>query len=58
MPRCAIDPELVRTFLEHTPLGRTGTPEDIVGPALLLASDLSRYVTGAIVMVDGSYRTI
>jgi len=27
-------------------------------PALLLASDLSRYVTGAIVMVDGSYRTI
>ena len=32
--------------------------EDIVGPAIFLASDLSAYVTGSIVMVDGGYRTI
>jgi NAD(P)-dependent dehydrogenase (short-subunit alcohol dehydrogenase family) len=51
-------PELVQIFLDHTPLGRTGKPEDIVGPALFLASDLSAYVTGAIVMADGGYRTI
>lgn len=50
--------ELVRTFLDHTPLGRAGKPEDIVGPALFLASDLSAYVTGSIVMADGGYRTI
>jgi 3-oxoacyl-[acyl-carrier protein] reductase len=51
-------PDLVRIFLEHTPLGRAGKPEDIVGPAIFLASDLSAYVTGAILMVDGGYRTI
>jgi len=54
----ANNPELIRIFLDHTPLGRTGKPEDIVGPALFLASDLSAYVTGAIVMADGGYRTI
>jgi 3-oxoacyl-[acyl-carrier protein] reductase len=52
------NPELVKVFLDHTPLGRAGKPEDIVGPAVFLASDLSAYVTGGIVMVDGGYRTI
>jgi len=54
----ANNPELVRIFLDHTPLGRAGRPEDIVGPALFLASDLSQYVTGTIVMADGGYRSI
>src|SRR5262245_50509334 len=52
------NPEVVKGFLEHTPLGRTGKPEDIVGPAVFLASDLSAYVTGTILMADGGYRTI
>jgi 3-oxoacyl-[acyl-carrier protein] reductase len=51
-------PELVKVFLDHTPLGRAGKPEDIVGPAIFLASDLSSYVTGAIVMADGGYRVV
>ncbi len=54
----AINPDLVRVFMDHTPLGRPGKPEDIVGPAIFLASDLSAYVSGSIVMVDGGYRTI
>src|SRR6516165_6005727 len=54
----ANDPGLVKIFIDHTPLGRAGQPEDIVGPALFLASDLSAYVTGTIVMADGGYRTI
>jgi 3-oxoacyl-[acyl-carrier protein] reductase len=54
----ASNPELVKVFLDHTPLGRAGKPEDIVGPAIFLASDLSAYVTGAIVMADGGYRAI
>jgi len=54
----ASKPELVKVFLDHTPLGRAGKAEDIVGPAIFLASDLSAYVTGTIVMVDGGYRTI
>lgn len=52
------NPELIKIFLDHTPLGRTGKPEDIVGPAIFLASDLSAYVTGTIVMADGGYRTL
>ena len=51
-------PEFVKVFMDHTPLGRAGTPDDIVGPAIFLASDLSAYVTGTIVMADGGYRTI
>src|SRR5262249_9060952 len=54
----ANNPELVKIFMDHTPLGRTGKPEDIVGPAIFLASDLSAYVTGAIIMADSGYRSI
>jgi NAD(P)-dependent dehydrogenase (short-subunit alcohol dehydrogenase family) len=54
----ASNPELAKVFVAHTPLGRAGSPEDIVGPAIFLASDMSAYVSGSIVMVDGGYRTI
>jgi NAD(P)-dependent dehydrogenase (short-subunit alcohol dehydrogenase family) len=54
----ANNPEAVKMFIDHTPLGRAGKPEDIVGPAIFLASDLSSYVTGSIVMADGGYRAI
>ena len=54
----ASNPELAKIFVDHTPLGRAGKPEDIVGPAIFLASDMSAYVTGSIVMADGGYRTI
>jgi NAD(P)-dependent dehydrogenase (short-subunit alcohol dehydrogenase family) len=54
----AKSPDLVKIFMDHTPLGRAGKPEDIVGPAIFLASDLSSYVTGSIVMADGGYRAI
>lgn len=54
----ATNKDLMRGYLEHTPLNRTGKPEDIVGPAIFLASDLSAYVTGTIVMADGGYRAI
>ena len=40
------------------PLGRPGTPDDIVGPAIFLASDLSAFVTGSIILADGGYRTV
>jgi 2-dehydro-3-deoxy-D-gluconate 5-dehydrogenase len=49
------DAERNRAILERTPLGRWGTPDDIVGPALFLASDAARFITGAVLAVDGGY---
>jgi len=37
----------------NVPLARIGTPEDLAGPAVFLASDDARYVTGSIVFSDG-----
>ncbi|GAB7128687.1 SDR family oxidoreductase [Silvimonas sp. JCM 19000] len=40
-------------FEKRIPLGRLGQPEDLVGPAVFLASDMAQYVTGAALLVDG-----
>jgi 3-oxoacyl-[acyl-carrier protein] reductase len=49
-------PEAARTALLSTlPLGRTGTPQDIAGIVLYLASDASAYVTGQTISVDGGF---
>ncbi len=42
-----------RRILDHTPLGRFGEPEDLVGPSLWLLSDAARFVHGATIVVDG-----
>jgi len=42
-------------ILAHVPMGRLGTPEDIVGAALWLLSDQARFVTGAVIPVDGGF---
>lgn len=44
-----------RTIIAHTPMGRYGAPEDLVGAAVWLASDASRFVTGIILPVDGGF---
>lgn len=54
----ANNPAMVEAVLRHTPLNRAGKPEDIAGPAVFLASDMSAYVTGCIVMADGGFRTV
>lgn len=40
-------------ILSKTPAGRWGTPEDLMGPAVFLASDASNFVNGHILYVDG-----
>ena len=45
----------ISRFMMHTPLGRTGKPEELVGPVIFLASQMSSYVTGVILPVDGGY---
>jgi len=41
--------------LAHTPMGRFGQPEELVGTLLYLLSDGSRFVTGTIIPVDGGF---
>lgn len=46
------------TILGRTPMARWGAPEDLVGPALFLASPAAGFVTGAILPVDGGYSAV
>lgn len=47
------DPTLEGRFLKGIPAGRLGEPRDIMGLAVLLASDASAWITGAIIPLDG-----
>ncbi len=49
----ALPPETVKQWRESIPLKRGGTPEDVANAVLFLASDLSAYVTGQVLHVDG-----
>lgn len=40
-------------IIAHTPMGRFGQPEDLIGPALLLLSDMGTFMHGTTVTVDG-----
>lgn len=51
--RMATDPTLKGRFLRGIPAGRLGHPNDIMGLAVLLASDASKWITGAIIPMDG-----
>jgi NAD(P)-dependent dehydrogenase (short-subunit alcohol dehydrogenase family) len=44
-----------KTIISHTPMGQFGKPEDLIGVALWLASDASRFVTGIVVPIDGGF---
>jgi NAD(P)-dependent dehydrogenase (short-subunit alcohol dehydrogenase family) len=46
-------PQMERGLLRHTPMGRFGQPEDIAQAVLYLASPLSQWVTGHLLVVDG-----
>jgi NAD(P)-dependent dehydrogenase (short-subunit alcohol dehydrogenase family) len=44
-----------KAFADRTALGRWGDPKELIGPALLLASDAGSYITGETLIVDGGY---
>ena len=42
-------------IISNTPMGKFGQPEDIQGTLLYLISDLSKFVTGVVIPVDGGF---
>ncbi|GHT04427.1 beta-ketoacyl-ACP reductase [Bacteroidia bacterium] len=53
----ALTDEIRAEWAKQIPLRRGGTPEDVANTALYLASDLSAYVTGQVIQVDGGMNT-
>ncbi len=49
------NPEMHKLWLEMTPMGRIGQPEEIASVVHFLASDAASLVTGAIIVADGGY---
>jgi NAD(P)-dependent dehydrogenase (short-subunit alcohol dehydrogenase family) len=44
-----------KTILAHTPIGRFGVPEDLLGAVLWLVSPASAFVTGTVIPIDGGF---
>ncbi len=53
----ALDEKTVQEWREAIPLKRGGTPEDVANLCLFLASDMSAYITGQTINVDGGMLT-
>jgi NAD(P)-dependent dehydrogenase (short-subunit alcohol dehydrogenase family) len=49
------NPEMEETWLENTPMGRLGRPEELRELVVYLGSDASSYMTGSTVVMDGGY---
>ena len=47
--------EMYRRWIDGTPMGRLGEPEEVASVILFLASDAASLMTGAVVMADGGY---
>ena len=47
--------ERTRQIIGHVPMARLGEPQEMVGAALWLVSDWARFVTGAVIPVDGGF---
>lgn len=52
----ALPESLIKPIIDSIPLGRMGEPEDIANACLYLASDMSSYISGAVIPVDGLSR--
>ena len=55
VPEAEKTPEREAAIIARTPLRRQGQPEEIAGTAIFLASEAARYISGAIIPVDGAY---
>jgi NAD(P)-dependent dehydrogenase (short-subunit alcohol dehydrogenase family) len=44
-----------KTIIDHTPMGRFGEPEELIGAVMWLLSDAAKFVTGIVVPIDGGF---
>jgi NAD(P)-dependent dehydrogenase (short-subunit alcohol dehydrogenase family) len=49
------DDKILDRFIKHIPLKRAGSPDDVAGLAVFLASDAAAYCSGGLYLVDGGY---
>ena len=49
------DPAIAEQAIQQTPMRRRGRVEEVVGPAIFLASDASSFMTGVVMPVDGGW---
>ena len=47
-----------QTIIDHTPMGRFGQPEELVGTVMWLLSDAAKLVTGIVVPIDGGFSAL
>ena len=52
-----LDPKVVQSWRDAIPLKRGGSPEDVANACVFLASDLSSYISGQVLQVDGGLLT-
>jgi len=44
-----------KSIISHTPMGKFGDPDDLIGTCIWLASDASKFVTGIVIPIDGGF---
>ena len=52
-----LDEEIVKSWVDNIPLKRAGTPEDVADSVVFLGSDMSTYITGQVIQVNGGMLT-
>ena len=53
MPMSILSPDQQAALAARTALGRWARPEELAGPALLLASEAGSFISGTVLVVDG-----
>ena len=48
-----LDDRQQQQIVKRTPLGRLGSPQDVLGPVLFMLSDQARFITGQVLVIDG-----
>lgn len=51
-------PESIAWYMNRTPMARCGSPKEVIGPVVFLASDMASYVNGIVLPIDGGFLAV